>query len=314
MIKKTIQTRNLQMAYHEAGVGPLVVLLHGFPELGSTWRHQIKALAAAGYRAIAPDQRGYGGTDAPADIEAYSILDLVGDVIALLDALEADQAVVVGHDWGAPIAWATALLRPDRVRAVVGLSIPTGPRSSAPPIELMRKNAGDDYYMVQFQVPGLADARLAENVRESLLRGRYSASGDVPEDKRWVPTDGGFFDTRVLPGPDEVPAWLDAEHLDDLTENFERTGFTGGLNWYRNLDRNWRLMAPFDGMKILPPALFMTGEWDLEYAGNRGMIKRLKDFVPNLRETIIMPGAGHWLGEERPEEVNSALLKFLAEL
>lgn len=313
-MKKSIQTRNLRMAFEDEGEGPLVVLLHGFPEISSTWRHQIAALSVAGYRAVAPDQRGYGGTDAPAEIEAYTILDLVGDVIALLDALETDQAVVVGHDWGAPIAWTTALLRPDRIRGVVGLSIPTGPRSSAPPIELMRKNAGDDYYMVQFQEPGVADARLAQNVRESLLRGRYSASGDVPEDQRWVPTDGGFFDTRVMPRPDEIPAWIEPSHLDELTENFERTGFTGGLNWYRNLDRNWRLMAAFDGMKILPPALFMTGERDLDYAGNRGMVKRLKDFAPNLRETIIMPGAGHWLGEERPDAVNSALLKFLAEL
>ena len=298
----------------EAGSGPLVLLLHGFPESWYSWRHQIAALADAGYHVVAPDQRGYGGTDAPADPAVYSMVHLVGDVIGLLDTLDSETAVVVGHDWGAPVAWHTAQLRPDRVRGVVGLSVPHRPRGSRRPTDVMRAALGDGFYIIYFQEPGVADAELNADPRRTLRMLLYSASGDAPQRAPIVPAGGGFLD--YCQDPDVLPPWLTEADLDTFAADYAKSGFTGGLNWYRNLDRTWELMAAWHRAPVTPPALYIGGELDLVVngPGTRAYLPTMVDSVPNLRKTVLLPGCGHWTQQERPAEVNAELLDFLASL
>lgn len=314
--RRDISTNGINMHIAEAGEGPAVVMLHGFPESWYSYRHQIAALAEAGYHAIAPDQRGYGGTDRPDDPAQYSQLHLVGDVIGLLDAIGAEEAVVVGHDWGAPVAWNAALMRPDRIRGVVGLSVPYIPRGPMSMLQAMRSMLGDGFYMQYFQEPGVADAELARDVRTTVIKMLYGASGDVPETglEPVVPEGMGLLD--LVPEPPSLPAWLTEEDIDFFTAEFERTGFTGGLNWYRAIELSWELTAPWAGAPITVPALYVAGDRDLVYAfpAMRDLIPVLSTFIPNLRETIILPGCGHWTQQERPEDVNEALIKFLAGL
>jgi len=313
-----VETNGLRMHLAEAGAGPLVLLLHGFPESWYSWRHQLRALSEAGYRAVAPDQRGYGQTDRPDEVRAYTMLHLVGDVIGLIDALGDERAVVVGHDWGAPVAWNTALLRPDRVHGVVGLSVPYRPRGPASPLSVMRARLGEGFYQAYFQRPGVADAELSRDVRATLRRVLYSASGDAP----WtgeprqpvVPDGGGFLD--LLVEPPELPAWLTEADLDFYAGEFERTGFTGGLNWYRNIDLSWELMAPWQGAVVTPPALYAAGDRDLvvNLPGVKERLATLQEAAPRLEPVRLLPGCGHWTQQERPTEVNAALLGFLGRL
>src|SRR5689334_2512062 len=279
----------------EAGSGPLVLLLHGFPESWYSWRHQLAALAEAGFHVVAPDQRGYGQTDKPEPIQAYSIFHLVGDVIGLLDALGEQQAVMVGHDWGAPVAWHTALFRPDRVRAVVGLSVPYRPRGDRPPLSILRAVVGENFYQIYFQEPGVAEADLERNVRASVRNALLGASGENPvvPDMMVRPGQGllGTFDLEQL------PAWLTQADIDFYTREFERTGFRGGLNWYRNIDRNWELTAPWAGAQVTVPALYVVGDRDVVYhfpGGGPQMLNNLPRFVPNLKQAVPLEGCGHW--------------------
>jgi pimeloyl-ACP methyl ester carboxylesterase len=307
-----IETNGIRMHVAEAGSGPLVVLLHGFPESWYSWRHQIRALAEAGYHVVAPDQRGYGQTDRPAAIESYTIFHLVGDVIGLLDALGENQAVVVGHDWGAPVAWNAALFRPDRVRGVVGLSVPYRGRAPRAPIASVRTPPGLTFYQVYFQEPGVAEADLERDVRATMQRILVGASGDNPVVPDMMVHDGRGF-LEAVPVPERLPAWLSGADVDFYTAEFERTGFAGGLNWYRNLDRSWELSAPWHGAKVTPPALYVVGDRDLVYhfPGSRELIANLRSLVPNLTRTIVLEGCGHWTQQERPSEVNRAILEFL---
>lgn len=313
-----VETNGIRMHVAEAGSGPLVVLLHGFPESWYSWRNQLRALAEAGYHVVAPDQRGYGQTDRPDEVRAYTMLHLVGDVVGLLDALGEQQAVVVGHDWGAPVAWHTALLRPDRVRAVVGLSVPFRPRGPASPLSIMRARLGEGFYQAYFQQPGVADAELSRDVRATLRRLLYSASGDVPwtgESRQpVVPDGGGFLD--LLVEPPALPEWLTEADLDFFTGEFERTGFTGGLNWYRNIDLGWELLAPWQGAIVTPPALYVAGDRDLvvNLPGVKERLADQKTSVPRLEPVVLLPGCGHWTQQERPAEVNAALLEFLGKI
>jgi pimeloyl-ACP methyl ester carboxylesterase len=315
-LHRFVETNGIRMHIAERGSGPLVILCHGFPESWYSWRHQLPALAAAGFHAVAPDMRGYGGTDRPEAIERYTILHLVGDVIGLIDALGEERAVVVGHDWGAPVAWHAALLRPDRVRGVVGLSVPHLPRGPISPLAGLRQALGEDFYMVYFQRPGVAEAELERDPRATLRRLLYSASGDAPlrAGERVGNAAGGLLPHTADPAT--LPAWLAEEDLDWYAAEFERTGFRGGLNWYRNLDRNWELTAPWQGAVVTPPALFMAGDRDLVlgFPGFRELIAGLPAFVPNLRQGVILPGCGHWTQQERPVEVTDAILEFLAAL
>lgn len=309
-----VETNGIRMHIAEQGAGPLVLLLHGFPESWYSWRHQLNALAAAGFHAVAPDQRGYGQTDRPEAIEKYTQLHLTGDIVGLLDALGEQQAVVVGHDWGAPIAWNCALMRPDRFRAVAALSVPYVPRGPISLLQAMRQVAGDRFYMVYFQQPGVAEAAFEQNVRATLRGVLIAASGDAPPGQEWnpvMPEQGA-----VLPATGEappLPAWLSEADLDYYTAEFERTGFRGGLNWYRTIDLSWELMAPFAGAPVTVPALFIAGDRDavLHFPGMHQVVEGMKQSVPQLRTTVILPGCGHWTQQERPAEVNAALIEFL---
>jgi pimeloyl-ACP methyl ester carboxylesterase len=286
----------IELSVIEAGEGPFVVLCHGFPELAFSWRHQIPALAAAGYRVLAPDMRGYGDSSAPAAIEDYDILSLCGDLAGLLDALGEQQASFVGHDWGANVAWWMAAIHPERVSAVAGLSVPFVPRAPAAPIPIMGRHLGEDFYIVWFQQPGVADEALGSDVRRTLTTSRQWTS-------QWAEQEGA---------ESKRADWLTESELQVYVDAFERTGFTGGLNWYRNIDRNWELTAPYGERRIEQPSMFLTGE--LDPVRSFMPAEAMSGWVTDLRAEIVVPGAGHWVQQQAPEIVNEALLDFLAAL
>jgi len=313
---RTVETNGIKMHIAEAGEGPAVILCHGFPESWYSWRHQLKALAAAGFRAIAPDMRGYGGSDRPEAIDQYTLLHLVGDIVGLIDALGIQRAVVAGHDWGAPVAWHAALLRPDRFRAVIGLSVPYRPRGGERPTTRMPQTADAIFYQLYFQTPGVAEAEFEADVEQTMRRILWGGSGDAPPRPAgapvgMVPRQGGFLGTRPVPAA--LPPWLGEPDLAFYAGEFARTGFRGGLNWYRNIDRNWELLAPYTGAQVTVPALYVAGERDLVVAfpGMDQLIPNLSRFVPQLRQTIMLRGCGHWTQQERPAEVNAAMIEFL---
>ena len=319
---RQIQVGDLSMHVAEAGDGPLVLLCHGFPECWYSWRHQLTALAAAGYHAVAPDMRGYGRTDAPEPVDAYTVLHLVGDMTGLLGALGEQQAVIVGHDWGSIVAWSAALLRPDRFRAVVGMSVPFLPRLPMKPTTMMKAMAGDRFlYILYFQEPGKAEAELDPRARETMRGILYTASGSIEPSHVLkmvsLPKSAGFLDAMVQ--PESLPSWLSQDDLEVYAREFERTGFRGGLNWYRNFDRNWELLAPFADLKIKVPALFVGGLRDAvvtgpEFAGETPAVQMLGSFCDDLRGKVLIEGAGHWNQQEAPGQTNAALLDFLAGL
>ncbi len=313
IVHRTIETNGINMHIAEAGEGPLVLLLHGFPELWYSWRHQLPALAAAGYHAVAPDVRGYGRTDAPEAIESYTMLNHTADAVGVLDALGEETAVVVGHDWGAPMAWHCALLYPERFPAVVALSVPYMPRAPMPPIQLMKLRFADNFfYILYFQEPGLAEAELEADVRRSMRLLLHNISGDAPHDL-WLaqkPKDAGLLDG--MGEPEQLPSWLTEADLDYFTGEFERTGFRGGLNRYRNMDRDWEELPQLADAKVQQPALFIAGDRDgvLTFTS----IDAMKANVPNLRRALMLSGCGHWTQQERPADVSAALIEFLREL
>lgn len=309
-----VEVNGVRLHIAEQGEGPLVLLLHGFPESWYSWRHQFAPLAAAGYRVVAPDQRGYARSEQPERIDAYTLLHLVGDATALIGALGAERAVVVGHDWGAPVAWATAALRPDLVRGVAGLSVPplpSGPR----PLAEARAQFGDGFYQNYFQEPGRADAELAADPA-STFRRVYAGYGPGAEPVVWVVPEGQkLLDT--VPEPERLPDWITEADIEAYVADYATHGeraFTGGLNWYRNIDRNNELMAAFNGRPIQAPALFVAGEQDLVNAMIPPDVMELllTTFTPRLHRYVRLPQTGHWTQQERPAEVTAALLDFLA--
>lgn len=296
MTARTVQTNGIELSVIDEGEGPSVVLCHGFPELAYSWRHQLPALTEAGYRVLAPDMRGFGSSSAPRAVEAYDVATLCADMTGLLDELGEQQAIFVGHDWGAHVVWQLAVLAPERVRAVAGLSVPFVPRAPAPPIPIMRRHLGEDFYIVWFQQPGVADEALARDVRRTLTTSRQWTAD-------WALEDGS---------EPRLPAWLSEQELAVYVEAFERTGFTGGLNWYRNMDRNWELTEPVAERRVEQPAMFLTGELDMV---RRFMpAEAMRGWVSDLRAEIVVPGAGHWVQQQAPEAVNAALLEFLGGL
>jgi pimeloyl-ACP methyl ester carboxylesterase len=317
-----LSANGIQIHYVEQGEGPLVVFCHGFPESWYSWRHQLKAVADAGYRGVALDMRGYGGTSKPQTISAYSISHLVGDVVGAVQALGAKQAVVVGHDWGAPVAWYAALMRPDLFRAAAVLSVPFTPPLALPPdmklTDLMRQRAGDrEYYRLYFQEPGVAEAELEADVRRTMVSMLYGVSGDALKDQ--PPNDGHFpksgkFLDAFAPPPSKLPAWLSEDDIAFYTKELSASGFRGGLNWYRNIDALPGILSPFLGRTIEQPTLYMYGEHDLLAGNSPDAIELLPRVLPKLKKLVKMPGAGHWLQQERAEEVNKELLAFLAGL
>lgn len=313
-----IYTNGIRMHIAEQGEGPLVVLCHGFPECWYSWRHQLPALAQAGYHVVAPDQRGYGQTDQPEAIEAYHSLQLTGDIVGLVHALGEERAIIVGHDWGAPVAWHCALLRPDIFHAITLLSVPylCGSWADVRPTDAMKHIAGEhQFYQLYFQEPGKTEAELEADVRKTMCMLLYSASGDAPPGKRWrflFDKSETLLDSGTL--PETLPAWLTEQDLDIFVQEFERTGFRGGLNWYRNIDRMWELTRFLCGAKVHQPALFVAGEVDAVITMYREAFDAMETTIPNLTKKVLLPGAGHWIQQERPVEVNQLLIEFLAGL
>ncbi len=316
MHQRHIRTDRLTQQILEAGAGPLVLLIHGFPELSISWRAQVEALAAAGFHAVAPDMRGYGGTDRPADRDNYSILHLVGDLVDLVRALGEDRCVVVGHDWGAAVAWHCALMRPDLFAAVAALSVPFQPRRpKGPPTAAMAaisKRLGlGDLYISRFQADDAHepfDADCAAALRKMF----HAYDGATPPERQ---STGFLGEGETLIGsiPDDVPLppWMNEVHFAEYVAAFAAGGFRAPLDWYRCLDLNWAQTAWLQEARIHVPAAFLVGERDpvRHYAGPHEAA--MKDWIPDLRVRRVVPGAGHWIQQERPDEVNAFLLDFL---
>jgi epoxide hydrolase A/B len=321
--QRIVESNGIRLNIAEQGEGPPVILCHGFPESWYSWRHQLTALAAAGFHAVAPDMRGYGKSDRPEAIDQYTIFHLIGDLVGLLDAIKAPTAVIVGHDWGAAIAWQAARLRPDRFRAVASLSVPLRPRGPARPTSVMPQTADAQFYQLYFQQPGVAEAELEQDPRVTVLSMLYGASGEGAAAFRdasargettrtpgMVPRGGGMLQGSTTP----LPAWLNEADIDFYAGELRRSGFRGPLNYYRNIDRNWELMAAFADVMVTVPSLFVTGDHDLVMAAPPGLdqnLANLRQFVTTLRDVRILPGCGHWTQQERPDEVSAALIDFI---
>src|ERR1700733_2396571 len=313
--RRDVTANGIRMHFAEQGSGPLVLLCHGFPEGWYSWRDQLSALAPALYPALAPDMRGDGRTDAPPEISSYTVLDIVGDMIALVGALGEKRAIIVGHDWGANIAWHAALFRPDVFPAVAALSVPFRQRGPAPPLQMLRKAGQLTHYWFHFQEPGIAEAEFERDPRTALRRVLFSISGDAPAETRRLTLQLGKGWLANSLDPERLPNWLTDADLDHMAAEFSRSGFRGGLNWYRNLDRNWELTAPWAGASIRQPALFIAGSADpvIEFGSGAAALQALPATVPGLRRKLIIDGAGHFIQQERPQLVNEAILEFLAD-
>ncbi|WP_067691671.1 alpha/beta fold hydrolase [Nocardia jejuensis] len=309
-----LDTGDIRMHVAEQGQGYPVIFCHGFPHTWFMWHHQLDAVAAAGYRAIAPDLRGYGRTEIPDNVESYTNEAVIGDLLALLDDIGAERAVFVGLDFGAQLVWELALRAPERVAAVAVLNNPFSPRPPRPPSAFWTKAAERHFlHLSYFQPPGVADAELAADPRGFLARVYYSLSGEYHYLDTWKNPPGiGYLD--ALPQAPALPwPWLSQEEFDILAADFEQTGFTGGLNWYRNLDRNWELTADYAEAKVSVPTYFLYGENDPDMEGfsGRDPLATLRANVVDLREVVEIPGAGHLVQLERPDAVNSFLLGAL---
>ena len=313
---RKVKVNGIDMHVQVQGTGPAVLLCHGFPELHRSWRHQVKALSAQGFRVIAPDLRGYGQTDSPKPISSYTIVELVKDLTDLLDALGEKTCVIVGHDFGAVLAWNACLLQPERFRAVAALSVPYSQRGPEAPMATFKKLTGDRFFYIDyFQQPGVADAELDGDIARSLRAQYFSFSAEGERRRRALAPasrNAKFLDTVVDPG--SVPGWIGEAEFAQYVADYKRSGFAGPLNWYRNLDKNWELMARFEGAKIIQPALFIMGEQDPVRAQTRRNFERLPETVPNLKQSVILDNCGHWTQQEKPEEVSRLLIVFLKNL
>jgi pimeloyl-ACP methyl ester carboxylesterase len=316
---QNLDVNGLRVQIATQGNGPLVLLCHGFPELWISWRSQLEALAAAGWRAVAPDMRGYGGSSAPDDAGAYTQLHLVADMVELVRALGETQAVIVGHDWGAPVAWHAALLRPDVFRAVAGMSVPYAPPGRIEWLSALRQAGVEHFYMQYFQAPGVAEAELERDVGATIRRVTFSASGEgqavLGRPVFGVLEPGAGFLDRLVEPP-QAPAWWNDGDIAHTTREFTRTGFRGGLNWYRNIARSWELLAPWRGQVIRQPSLFIAGARDdvLKFPASQAQIDHFGRTLPGLRGSHVLDGAGHWIQRERAADVNALLIDFLAGL
>jgi len=310
---RTVRTNGIDMAVYEAGPqnGFPVVLCHGFPELAFSWRHQLPALAAAGYRVLAPDQRGYGGTSRPHGVPDYDMAHLTGDLAGLLDALDIPRAVFCGHDWGGSVVWSMPLYCPSVVAGVIGVNTPCLPRPPVDPIAILRARMGEDMYMVFFQRPGEADAILARDVGKTF---RFFMRKNVVTADDWakLPPEARNLQLVLALQADES-AWrgdelLDPEEMKVFVDTYARTGFTGGINWYRNITRNWQLSERFE-QRINVPALMIMAEDDVVLPPS--LTQGMEHIVPDL-EKVLIRHCGHWTQQERPEETNRALLGWLS--
>ncbi len=314
-----IETNGIRMRIAEAGTdGPLVLFAHGWPESWYSWRHQIPALAAAGYRVVVPEMRGYGQTDAPESVEAYDVVELAADMVGILDAVGVDKAIIVGHDWGAPVATNSVLLHPTRFSGLVMMSVPYGGRAENSPMDAMRRNFGDNFFYILYHNES---GGVAESEYDSDPRGLLSRLYLSPDSPREDPTvvdpkrvAGGWIPR--LGAPKGLPAWLTEADLDYYVAQFEQSGFRGGVNYYRNIERNWEVTAHLADTGIQVPTLFVAGERDMVIAGAgaANLQSRIGQVASDLRGVVLIPGIGHWVQQEAPDETNHALLDFLDNL
>jgi len=315
LLHRLVLTNGVRLHLVECGEGPVVLMVHGFPESWYSWRHQLAALADAGYRAVALDVRGYGRSSKPASVADYRMMCLVGDIVGLAGELSADPITLVGHDWGAPIVWHSALLRPDRFRGVAGLSVPyTPPGGAVAPLANMRAMAGEahEFYIEYFQQVGRAEAEIEPDVRGWLLGFYWCASGDVENGPNIALVERGRTMRERFVYPETMPEWLSEEDLDVYAREFEYSGFHGPLNRYRNVDRDWVDLAALAGRPITIPSLFVGGSRDGPTVWGARSIERFGETLPALHRSEILEGAGHWIQQERPERTNALLLDFLA--
>ena len=317
MPQQRIQAAGLTLSVLVEGSGPLVILMHGWPELGLSWRHQVPALTEAGYRVAVPDMRGYGASDKPDAIEAYTLDTIADDMQAVAHALGAVKWVAVGHDWGAPVAWRCALRFPEAVAGVFCLSVP---HSGPPPIpffDIIEKRYPDQFfYMRYFQTPGVAEAEFQQaGWANSLKRVFYMGSGEgvANRTRRHVPRDSTMLASMDDPPPGPLPFMSDAE-LDEYATAFAAGGFRGPLNWYRNFPQNAADARAYDDNIVRQPAGFLAGDREMVLAMLPGQLENMREKCADLRMEVSLPGAGHWVQQERPAEVNAALLKFLGQI
>jgi pimeloyl-ACP methyl ester carboxylesterase len=318
-----VETNGIRLHVVEQGVGPVVILCHGFPECWYSWRHQLQALADAGFRAVAPDMRGYGRSDAPREAGEYTLLDYVGDVVGLLDALGVEQAVVAGHDFGATVAWEVALMRPDRFRAVISLGVPFRSRGFGTPVRpttVMPKTEDALYYQLYLQTPE-AEAQLSRDLHRTFRSLFFALSGDAARQQAAGASQGvgamGMVPRKsgaALVDPQSLPPWISQSEIDFYVGEFGRSGFSGPLAWYRNIDRSWELMGVTQKAKVTVPALFIAGDRDFVVAANQRFVASQSASVPQLRPPVMLPGCGHWTQQERASEVSAAMIDFLNRL
>ncbi len=320
-----LAVNGVELVVHEAGDRdhPTVVLSHGFPELAHSWRHQMKPLAEAGYHVIAPDQRGYGHSSAPGEVDAYGIEQLTGDLFGLLDHYGKADATFVGHDWGSLVVWECARLRPERVRTVVGVSVPYV-EWPGPPTQLMRMVYGDRFfYILYFQQVGPPEAELGADARHTMATVLYGASGEATAGREMPtelpPMEGtGFLtmmnDAPALPYMGPEGAWLTADDLDVYAAEFANSGFFGPVSWYRNLDANAAVVSGLGADRLTMPSYFITGEVDVVRLMDPTGPERMRNLLPDYRGETIIPGAGHWVQQETPAAFNDALLGYLRSL
>lgn len=313
----TITSNGISMRVAEAGSGPAVLLIHGWPESWYSWRHQLEGLAAAGFRAIAPDMRGYGDSDAPAEASNYRVDILANDVVGVLDALNLEQATLVGHDWGAMVVWNTALFHPSRFNGVIGMSVPYVPRSDRPPLEIWRETMGDNFFYINYhnEPNGVAEAEY-DSDPAAMITALYT-SPDTPREDPAI-TDplrqaGGFIGR--LGTPKEIPDWITQHELDYYINEFTRSGFRGGVNYYRNFDANWRLTENLDPVLQIPSA-FISGRADMVIGGadEAGLKAMMQPQMSDLREITLIDNVGHWVQQESPDATNSAIVRFIQSL
>ena len=315
---RIVQANGVRHHLVEEGEGPLVLMVHGFPESWYSWRYQLPALAAAGYRAVAIDVRGYGRSYKPSAVDGYRMVKHVGDIVDLVSVLGADRAVLVGHDWGAPIVWNSALLSPDRFAGVAGLSVPysaprplTGP---SPTAGMRADESSGEFYISYFQEVGRAETEIEQDVRDWLLGFYYCASGDVTNGPNISRVDHGKQLRDKFVYPDTLPSWLTEADLDVYAGEFEHSGFFGGLSRYRNVDRDWEDLAPWAGRPIEIPSMFVGGSKDGPTVWGGPAINRFPETLPALYKSEIIEGSGHWIQQERADETNALLIEFLDQL
>lgn len=311
--ERRIATNGIELKIAEQGEGPLVLLLHGFPESWYSWRHQFEPIAEAGFKCVAPDMRGYGESDKPKNIDAYNQVEVVNDIVGLVNALGYETAIVIGHDWGAPTAWSCAKDHPQVFSAVGALSVPFSPRSPVRPLETLRTIFKDMFfYQLYFQEPGVAEAELEANVEVSLRKFLHLASGDADtSNMQPKPADADLLSD--YPDPGSLGAWCSPEDLAYYVGQFEQSGFRGPLNYYRNLDLTWEMTANAP-TTIEQPAMFCAGDKDGVIVMAAEALKAMPNHVKDLRANELIPGAGHWTQQEAADDVNRIIVNFLKEV